>query len=160
MKKAREQTLRTALGYSVFLEPNMLRTSSFQLEFENAPKTEVLNKEMVELAVKHPSLAKAMIKEYELKQRYTVERRERNKNSILIGHPEPEEYFEDELRFLDVAYVAYNYGMMEEHIWHYWDEKFRSVIHQEPYRSIWLSSDTETYAPEFVAYVNGILSGG
>ena len=56
--------------------------------------------EMVELGTKHPSLAKAMINEYELKQRYIVERREKFKDSILIGHPGPEEYFGDELIFL------------------------------------------------------------
>ena len=115
---------------------------------------------MVELGSKHPSLAKAMINEYEIRQRYIVKRRERIKDSILIGRTEPEEYFGDELKFLNVAYLAYNDGMIEEPVWHYWDKRLRSVIHQEPYRSIWLSSNTETYADEFVAYVNRILSGG
>jgi hypothetical protein len=49
--------------------------------------------------------------------------------------------------------------MMEEHVWHYWDKRFRSIIHQEPYHSLWLSSNAETYSEEFVAYVNRILSG-
>jgi hypothetical protein len=35
---------------------------------------------MVELGSKHPSLAKAMINEYEIKQRYIVEHRERFKD--------------------------------------------------------------------------------
>jgi hypothetical protein len=130
-----------------------------QLTVEFADKTEALNKEMVELGSKHPSLAKAMIDDYELKQRYLVERRKRFKDSILIGCTEPEEYFEDEMRFLNIAYLAYNDGMIEEHVWHYWDKRFRSIIHQEPYDSLWLSSNTETYADEFVAYVNRILSG-
>ena len=160
MKKAREKALQESLGYSVFLGgAAMLGTSDFQLAIENAPKTEALNKEMRELAVKHPSLAKAMINEYELKQRYIVERRERFKDSILIGRTEPEEYFEDELRFLNIAFIAYNDGMMEEHVWHYWDKRFRSIIQEEPYHALWLSSNTETYAEEFVAYVNRILSG-
>jgi hypothetical protein len=120
-------------------------------------KIRALNKEMVELGVKHPSLRKAMINEYELKQRYIVELRERSKDRILIERPG--KYFRDELKFLDVAYVAYNDGMMEEERWRYWDRRFRSVIHQEPYRSLWLSSDTETYADEFIAYVNTIISG-
>jgi TPR repeat protein len=120
-------------------------------------KIRALNKEMVELAVRHPSLRKAMINEYELKQRYVVERREKYKDGISIERPE--KYFENELKFLDVAYVAYNDGMMEEEIWRYWDGRFRSMIHQEPYRSVWLSSNTETYADEFVAYVNTIISG-
>jgi hypothetical protein len=160
MKKAREQALQDSLGYSVFWNGiARLSLPSLQLEIENAPKTEALNKEMTELAVKHPSLAKAMINEYELKQRYIVERRERFKDSILTGRTEPEEYFGDELRFLNIAFIAYNDGMMEEHVWHYWDKRFRSIIHQEPYHSLWLSSNTETYADAFVAYVNRILSG-
>jgi hypothetical protein len=112
---------------------------------------------MIELAIKHPSLAKAMINEYALKQLYDAERRERFKDSILIGHPEPEEYFGDELKFLEFAYLTYNDGMLEEDIWNYWDRRFRSVIHQEPYRSIWLSSSSKTYALKFMSYVNAIL---
>jgi hypothetical protein len=134
--------------------------SNFQLAIENAHKTRALNKEMVELGAKHPSLGKAMISEYELKQRYIVERRERFKDSILIGHPEPEEYFGEDLKFLDIAYVAHNDRMMDEQVWNYWDRWFRSVIHQEPYRTLWLSSNTETYSSEFIAYVNRIISGG
>jgi len=132
--------------------------SDFQLAVELAYKTEALNKEMIELAVKHPELAKAMINEYEIKQRYILERRERFKDSILIGHPKPEKYFKDELKFLDVAYVAYIDGMLEEEKWNYWDKRLRSVIHQEPYRSIWLSSNSKTYAMKFIAYVTAILS--
>jgi hypothetical protein len=120
-------------------------------------KVRALNKEMVELGVKHPSLRKAMINEYELKQRYDVELRERSKDRTLIKRPE--DYFGDELKFLDVAYVAYNDGMLGEQVWNYWDRRFRSIIHQEPYRSLWLSANSETYADEFIAYVNRIISG-
>jgi hypothetical protein len=101
-----------------------------------------------------------MISEYELTHRYILERREKFKDSILIGHPEPEEYFEDELKFLDFAYVAYNDGMLGEQVWGYWDKRLRSVIRQEPFRSLWLSSNTEMYADEFITYVNRIISGG
>jgi hypothetical protein len=152
IKKAR------AKDASLYMFTGILPRSDFQLAVEFAHKTEALNKEMVELGIKHPSLAKAMINEYALKQCYIVERRERFKDSILIGHPEPEEYFGDELKFLEVAYLAHNSGMMEEEIWIYWNKRFRSVIHQEPYRSLWLSSNSETYADEFIAYVNTILS--
>ena len=131
--------------------------SDYQLAVLNARKTEALNKEMVELGMKHPSLAKAMINEIELKQRYILERRERYKDSILVGHPEPEEYFGDELKFLDLAYSAYIDGMMGEEIWNYWDRRLISVILQEPYRSIWRSSRSETYEDIFIAYINGIL---
>ncbi len=127
---------------------------------EFAHKAEALKKEMVELGSKHPLLGKVMMYEYELKQRYIVEHRERFKDSIMIGHPEPEEYFGDELKFLNIFYLAHYGGMIEEEIWHYWDGRFRSIIHQEPYRSIWLSSKPETYADLFVAYVNRILSEG
>jgi hypothetical protein len=153
MKKARGEEFRRAFGGGYLPRPD------FQLAIELAHKTEALNKEMVELGSKHPSLAKAMINEYELTQRYILERRERSKDSIFVGHPEPEEYFGDELKFLDVAYVAYNDGMMGEEVWHYWDRRLRSVIRQEPYRSLWLSSNTEMYADEFTAYVNRIISG-
>ena len=153
MKRARAEDARR------FRDLGIPPRSDFQLALELAPKTEALNKEMVKLGDKHPSLAKAMISEYELKQRYITERRERFKDSILIGHPEPEEYFGDELRFLNIAFLAYNDEMMEEHVWHYWDKRFRSIIHQEPYHSLWLSSNTETYADVFVDYVNRILSG-
>jgi tetratricopeptide (TPR) repeat protein len=153
MKKARAEDARQ------FLYMGIRPRTDYELARQFADKTEALNKEMVELGVKHPSLAKAMINEYVLKQCYIVERRERFKDSILIGHPEPEEYFGDELKFLEFAYIAHNDGMLEEEIWTYWDTRFRSVIHQEPYRSIWLSSNSETYADEFIAYVNTIISG-
>jgi tetratricopeptide (TPR) repeat protein len=152
MKKARAEDARK------FLTMGFRPRSDYELASQFADKTEALNKEMVELGVKHPSLAKAMINEYVLKQCYIVERRERFKDSILIGHPEPEEYFGDELKFLEFAYMAHNDGMLEEDMWSYWDERFRSLIHQEPYRSIWLSSNSETFADEFIAYVNAILS--
>jgi hypothetical protein len=127
---------------------------------EFAQKWEALKKEMIELGIKHPLLGKVMMYEYELKQRYIVEHREKFKDSMMIGHPEPEEYFGDELKFLNIFYLAHYSGMIEDEIWHYWDRRFRSVIHQEPYRSIWLSSNTEAYADLFVAYVNNILSEG
>jgi len=164
MKKARSEDARLFIDFmqdpgesSVY--PDFLLRPEYQLTGELAYKAEALKKEMVELGIKHPSLAKAMIDEYELRQRYDVERRKRFKDSILTERTEPEEYFGDELKFLNVAYLAYNDGMMEKEIWSYWDKRFRSVIRQEPYRSIWLSSNTETYADEFVAYVNRILSG-
>jgi hypothetical protein len=151
MKKARSEAARE------FAEIGLPPPSDYQLAMENAHKTEALNKEMVELGVKHPELAKAMINEYEIKQRYILEWRERFKDSILIGHPEPEEYFGDELKFIEVAFNAHNDGMIENKIWDYWDRRLRSVIRQEPYRSIWLSSDGKTYAMKFIAYINSIL---
>ncbi len=143
------------VGYTQF-QPR----SDYQLLKEFDQKTEALNREMVELGRKHPSLAKAMINEYELKQRYIVEQRKRFKDSILIGRTAPEAYFGDELKFLNIAYLAYNDEMMEKEIWSYWDKRLRSIIHREPYRSIWLSTDIKTFADVFVAYVNRILSGG
>jgi hypothetical protein len=156
MKKARAEDARLFMDYMNYDLPFVPR-SDYQLAAVNAHKTEALNKEMVELGMKHPSLTKAMINEIELRRRYILEQRERFKDSILIGHPKPEEYFGDELKFLDFAYSAYLDGMMEEGIWNYWDRRLRSVILYEPYRSIWLSSNRETYAAIFMAYVNGIL---
>jgi hypothetical protein len=158
MKKARTEDARLFMDYRedyTFL----LQRSGYQLVAENAGKTEALNKKMIQLAVKHPSLAKAMINEYALKQLYIAEWRERFKDSILIGHTKPEGYFGDELKFLDFAYVAYKSGMLEEQIWNYWDKRLRSVIHQEPYRTIWLSSDIKTYSFKFIGYVTAILWG-
>jgi hypothetical protein len=161
MKKARGEDVRLFTDFmekpdGEFYQGFLLR-SEHQLTGELAYKAEALKKEMVELGIKHPSLGKAMIDEYELRQRYDVELRERSKDRTLIKRPE--EHFADELKFLNVAYLAYNDGMMEKEIWSYWDRRFKSVIHQEPHRSIWLSSNTETYADEFVAYVNTIISG-
>jgi hypothetical protein len=151
MKKARAEDA------SEFLRSGIPPRSEDQLRVEFAHKTEALNKEMKELGVKHPELAKAMINEYALKQLYIAEWRERFKDSILIGHTKPEEYFGDELKFLDFAYVAHNDGMLAEEIWNYWDTRLRSVIHEEPYRSIWLSSNSKTYGMKFVGYVTAIL---
>ena len=173
LKKARAEDMQLFLDgmWDIGVEdpPGAFLAQGFQPLFprsddlligEFAHKWEALKKEMVELGSKHPLLGKLMMDEYELKQRYIVEHREKFKDSIMIGHPEPEEYFGDELKFLNIFYLAHYGGMIEDEIWHYWDRRFRSLIHQEPYRSIWLSSNTETYADLFVAYVNGILSGG
>ena len=170
MKKARVRDMQIFLdgfmdayvldpGFPLRFQPLFPRSDDLLIG-EFAHKAEALKKEMVELGSKHPLLGKVMMYEYELKQRYIVEHRERFKDSMMIGHPEPEEYFGDELKFLNIFYLAHYGGMIEEEIWHYWDRRFRSIIHQEPYRSIWLSSNTETYADLFVAYVNGILSQG
>ena len=156
MKKLRSEATYHYLTRG-YLTKGIPLPSDYQLAVENADKTEALNKEMIELAVKHPSLAKAMINEYALRQLYIVEWRERFKDSILIGNTKPEEYFGDELKFLDFAYIAYKDGMLEEEIWNYWDKRLRSVIHEEPYRSIWLSSDSKTYAMKFIGYVTAIL---
>jgi hypothetical protein len=158
MKRLRSEATDNylTLGY---LDKEIRFPSDYQLAVENADKIEALNKEMIELAVKHPEMAKAMINEYALKQLYIAEWRERFKDSILVGHTKPEEYFGDELKFLDFAYVAYKSGMLEEQIWNYWDKRLRSVIHQEPYRSIWLSSDIKTYSFKFIGYVTAILWG-
>ncbi|MBN1832440.1 MAG: sel1 repeat family protein [Deltaproteobacteria bacterium] len=169
MKKARVEDMQIFLdgfmdayvqdpGFPTRFQPLFPRSDDLLIG-EFAQKAEALKKEMIELGSKHPLLGKVMMYEYELKQRYIVEHREKFKDSMMIGHPEPEEYFGDELKFLNIFYLAYYSGMIEEEIWHYWDERFRSVIHQEPYRSIWLSSNTETYADLFVSYVNRILSG-
>jgi hypothetical protein len=159
MKKAREEDTRHFMDNTTEGSIPFLLHSDIHLAALNADKTEALNKEMAELATKHPSLARAMINEYALKQLYIAEWRERFKDSILIGHTKPEEYFGDELKFLDFAYVAYKSGMLEEQIWNYWDKRLRSVIHQEPYRSIWLSSDIKTYSFKFIGYVTAILWG-
>src|SRR4030042_1201305 len=58
--------------------------SDLQLAKEFAHKAEALKKEMVELSLKHPSLAKAMINEIELKQRSIVERRGGFKQRLFI----------------------------------------------------------------------------
>jgi hypothetical protein len=163
MKKARTEDASLFMD-NFFMDfmvnyTQLLQRLDSQLVVEFADKTKALNKEMIELAVKHPSLAKAMINEYALKQLYIAEWRERFKDSILIGHTKPEEYFGDELKFLDFAYIAYKDGMLEEQIWNYWDKRLRSVIHQEPYRSIWLSSDIKTYSFKFIGYVTAILWG-
>jgi hypothetical protein len=157
MRKARAEDARHFMDNTAEGSITFLHRSDQQLTAEFAYKAEALNKEMIELAIKHPSLAKAMIHEYALEQLYDAERRERFKNSILIGHPEPEEYFGDELKFLNFAYIAYKDGMLEKEIWDYWDTRLRSVIHQEPYRSIWLSSDSRNYAMKFIGYVTAIL---
>jgi hypothetical protein len=163
MKKAREEDARLFIDYVRGPNPSYsfqwyMPRPEHQLTGEFAHKAEALKKEMLELGIKHPSLGKSMIDEYELRQRYDAELRERSEGKTLIK--QPEEYFADELKFLNFAYLAYNDGMMDKEIWSYWDKRFRSVIHQEPYRSIWLSSNTETYTNEFVTYVNRILSGG
>jgi len=155
MKKAQSEA--TYVYLDDFLERGIPLPSDIELAMQFTHKTEALNKEMVELGMKHPSLAKAMINEIELKQHYILEQRERFKDSILVGHPKPEGYFRNELKFLDFAYSAYLDGMIEEEIWNYWDRRLRSVILHEPYRSIWRSSSSETYADIFLAYVNGIL---
>jgi hypothetical protein len=170
MKKARVEDMQIFLdgfmdayvqdpGFPTRFQPLFPRSDDLLIG-EFAHKAEALKKEMVELGSKHPLLGKVMMDEYELKQRYIVEHREKFKDSIMIGHPEPEEYFGDELKWLNIAFLAHYGGMIGEEIWHYWDDRFRSLIHQEPYRSIWLSSNSEAYADLFVSYVNRILSGG
>ena len=82
MKKARAEDARIFMDNMQY-DTEFMHRSEQDLALELAHKTDAFNKEMVDIGNKHPSLAKAMINEYELKQRYIVEQRERFKDSYF-----------------------------------------------------------------------------
>lgn len=154
MKEAQADDVRDFLNFGGWIR------SDLQLAVEFTSKTKALNKEMIDLAVKHPELATAMIRAHELKQRYHAERREKFKDSIFIGHPEPEENIVDvnELGIWEIAFLDHKSGAMTEEIWDGWDRWYKTLFHKESYRTLWASSNRENYTEEFIEYVNAIIS--
>lgn len=142
-----------------YLDFGLIRSDQ-QLAGLYTAKFKALNKEMIALAVEHPELATAMIREHELKQRYLAEHREKHKDSILIGHPKSEQNIEvmNELDMLHITFLDHKKGAMTEAIWERWDTWYRTLFHKESYRSMWASANRDNYGEEFIAYINAIIS--
>lgn len=135
--------------------------SDIQLAAENAHKTKALNKEMKDLAAKHPELVTAMIRGNEINKLYEAERRKRFKNSVLIGHPEPEENNVNfsEFDIWQAVFVDHMRGSTPDDIWKRWDSWCRNKLQEKSYRALWASDDKNQYVDEFKAYINSIISG-
>lgn len=154
MKAALEENAR-----SILLLPGTIR-SYHQLAAANIHKTKALNKEMKDLAAKHPELATAMIRENEINKFYEAEHRKRFKNSFLIGHPEPEEngVVLSEFGIWEAAFLDYSSGAMPKDIWERWDNWCKKRLNEKGYRTLWASEKHKKYANAFTSYVNTIIS--
>jgi hypothetical protein len=135
--------------------------SDRQLSIEFADKHRALKKEMIDLAVKHPELATAMIKSHELRQLYEEKRKIRFKDSIMIGHSEPVEKKQivNEIDFWQSVFVHHMRGLMPDDIWERWDSWCKSKLKLRYYQNLWASANKDKYVDEFKTYVNTILSG-
>ena len=156
-------TLNTEQGDSIAtggsIDLGLIRSEQ-QLAVQFAPRYKALNKEMIALSVEHPELAAAIIRANELKQRYLAERRNTFKDSVLIGHPEPEEnaVVISEIDIFHISFLQHKRGEMIDEIWDRWDKWYRMLLHKESYRTMWASANQKNYAKEFVHYVNTIIS--
>jgi hypothetical protein len=164
MKDARTEDARYMLYHEILRDKSGWLIPDIQRTVELAHKTEALNKEMIELAVKHPELATAMIRANELKKLYEAERRKRFKNnklSILAGNLESDEndVILNEIDIYEKAFIDHNRGAMPDEIWERWDSWCKTKFQRESYRKLWASANHDKYADEFIGYVNIIISG-
>jgi hypothetical protein len=135
--------------------------SDRQLSIEFASEHRALKKEMVDLAVKYPELATAMIRAHELRQLLQEEHKRRFKDSIMIGHSEPveKEQIVNEIDFWQSVFVHHMRGLMPDDIWERWDSWCKNKLQMKSYQKLWASTNKDKYIDEFKAYVNTIISG-
>ena len=154
MKKARSEDVRKAIDFGWW----WVIRSDRQLATEYADKTRTLNKEMLGLAAEHPELATAMIKANALQQRYIAERREKFKDSILIGHPKPDDnaVVLSELEAWYMAFLDHERRGITDEAWRNWDNWIRTMMKQESYRDLWAGTVREKYTAAFIRYIDVI----
>jgi len=142
-------------------EGKFLPASDWQLSVEFAHKHKALMKEMVDLALKYPELATAMIRAEEVQRLYEAEHRRRFKDSIFIGHPEPIENKQvvNEFDFWQSVFVHHAKGEMPDAIWERWDSWCKKKLQNTSYQKLWESSSKDKYIDSFKVYVNTIISG-
>ncbi len=119
---------------------------------------------MISLAFSHPELAEAMISAHELRLLYEEEARNRYKDSMFVGNPEPDKKQVtnrgfDFWEFWQKAFHYHNRGEMSDDIWMQWDGMFRKKLFYKMYRSNWTSINYDKYSNEFTTYVNRVMSG-
>ena len=111
MKKARADGVRDWMqGHSPILP------SDHKLLIKNANRARALNKEMRQLAAQHPELAIAIINAHELEQLYKQEQKKRYKDSIFVGHPEPDLAL-NKLDIWAAAFEDHSNGVISDATW-------------------------------------------
>ncbi len=155
MKKARSEDLDN------FFTSGIPPRSDRFLSIEFAYKHRALKKEMIDLAVKHPELATAMIRANEVRQLYEDERKIRFKDSIMIGHSEPVENKQivNEIDFWQSVFVYHMRGLIPYDIWKRWDSWCKIKLQNKFYQKLWASASKDKYVDEFKLYVNALISG-
>ena len=153
MKKARADAVRDWMHGAPI-------PSDHQLSVQYADKTRALNREMKALAIKHPELAIAMVNAYELQQLFKAERKERYKDSLLIGHSETDEnkLAVNKIDLWELAFLDHRRRSISDEIWARWDNMYRKLFQIETYKKLWESVNHDKYNNEFIAYVNEIIS--
>lgn len=155
MKRARSEDMHLYFHFNVTPRSDEILSNQF------ADKQRALKKEMIDLAVKHPELATAMIRANEVRQLYEEEHKKRYKNSIMIGHPEPVDKKEivSEFDYWQSVFVYHVRGEIPDDIWSRWDSWCRNKLQRNSYKKLWASAKKDKYADEFKSYINTIISG-
>lgn len=141
--------------------------SEAQLAIEYAGEFKELKKEMIDLTYQYPELAAAMIRAVKLQKLFEAERRKRFKDSKLrylagMGDdPETDEndIILNEFDYWQRVFKDHSKGAVQDEVWERWDSWCRNKIHSKYYQKLWDSKERGRYAPEFIAYVNTIISG-
>jgi hypothetical protein len=120
-----------------------------------------MKQEMVDLALKHPELATAMIRAHELRRLFEEKPERTFKDSIMIGHSEPVEQKQivNEFDLWQSVFVHHMRGSMPDDIWERWDNWCKNMLQNDSYPKLWVSTNKGKYVNEFKAYVNTIISG-
>lgn len=131
-----------------------------QLALAFADQYEALKKEMVDLALKHPELATAMLRVKEL--RYLLEKKEgkgRIKKKISTGLLEPieENQVVNEFVLWQSIFVDHLKGSTPDDAWDRWDSWCRGKLQNKAYQALWAKADKDKYVDQFKEYVNSII---
>lgn len=157
MDKARSEDMDRWKSFPGKVTPR----SDRQLSTEFAYKHRALKKEMIDLAVKHPELAAAIIRANEVRRLYEAEREIRFKKSIMAGHSEPVEIKQivNEIDFWQSVFIYHMRGSVPDDIWERWDSWCKNKLQESSYQKLWASANKDKYVDEFKAYLNTIISG-
>ncbi len=156
MKKAREEDARAWTQGIVDGETKVVRSDdALVVQFTN--KFEALNREMKELAIRHPELAVAVINAHELEQLYKEKFNRKYKDSIFVGDPPEPDLVLNKISIWEAAFLDHRNGRITDATWERWDSLYSRIFKMKSYQRLWKSADYNKYDDEFVAYVNEVV---
>ena len=135
--------------------------SERQLALAFADQQEALKKEMVDLSIKHPELATAILRAKELRHLYEKKgHKGRIKKKLSTGLRVSGENRQivNEFALWQSIFVDHLKGSTPDDIWKRWDSWCRNKLQNKSYKALWARAAKDKYADKFKAYVDSIIS--
>ncbi len=157
MEKERSRDMDFFASFEGVATPRM----DVQLAAEFAAHHDALKKEMVDLSLKHPELATAMLRAKEMRQLYEKKgykgRIKKKKSTGLLARGESTQIV-NEFDLWQSIFVDHLKGSTPDETWNRWDSWCRHKLHDKAYKALWARAPKEKYVDKFKAYVNSIIS--